>query len=464
MKTVFVTSYHAHISRNILLTDAFFLLKSRSDLRIVLLVPDYKVDYFKKNFALPSEALAKERRVIVEGVPLYKSSKTTKGLFFKRFAEVLMPSETRIIKQRQKFYTNGKISNLLFFWAGNIFGRSFFLRRLVRYADIKLSPKGFYYDLIDKYRPDAVFANDLHNENDISLMQDAKRRGVSVIGMFRSWDNPTQSILRVFPDKLLAGSLAIASEAVRWQGYPKEKIILTGHPHYDKYLKGPTKTKEEFFREFGLDPRKRLVLFTPLGDKFLSVNDIDQYTMEALKDLPPSEAQVLVRFPPDEPVALKNFEKPANMFFHQPGFVFDKNRFEDREMRREDDESLINEIYWSDIVITGPTSINLDAAFFDKPIIASNLIPSARKYFETDYCFDFTHVQKMLGTGGAAYVQSKADLLYQIKKYLNDPKLDSEGRAEIRSLWFSHADGKAGERVAAEVFKFITLGGGTAKW
>src|SRR3989338_2820081 len=373
MKTIFITSYHAHISRNILLTDAFSLLKSRSDLKIVLLVPDYKVNYFKKNFG--------GGNVLVEGVPLYKSSKTTKGLFFKRFAEVLMPSETRIIKQRQKFYTNGKISNLLFFWAGNMLGRSFFLRRLARYADLKLSPEGFYYDLIDKYRPDAVFANDLHNENDVSLMQDAKRRGVPVIGMFRSWDNPTQSILRVFPDKFLAGSRAIAEEAVSWQGYPKEKIILTGHPHYDKYLKGPTKTKEEFFREFGLDLIKRLILFTPLGDKFLRVNDIDQYTMEALKDFPPSEVQVLVRFPPDEPVALKNFE--------------------------------------------------------------------------TDYCFYFTHVQKMLGPGGAAYVQSKADLLYQIKKYLNDPKSDSEGRAEIRSLWFSHADGKAGERVAREIIKFM---------
>ena len=446
MKTVFITSFHPHISRNIFATKTFELLKGEKDLRIIILCPDYKREYFAKNFG--------GGNIIVEGVAMYSASKTGIGLFFKRLALYMMPSATRRIKQRHKLYEDKNYPHFVFFMLANFLGQSFLFRRFTRFADFKLSPSNFFAPIFDKYKPDAVFATDIQDENDTTIMQEAKKRGVPVIGMFRSWDNPTHGIFRIFPDKFLAGSRAIAEEAAFWQGYPKKNIIITGHPHYDKYLNGPTKTKEAFFREFGLDINKRLILFTPLGDKFVRKNDIDQYTLEVLKILPANEIQILVRFPPDEPVTLENFEKPANMIFHRPGFAF-SDKFEDREIRTEDDDSLINEIYWSDIVITGPTSINLDAAFFDKPIIASNLMPSRRKYFETDYCFDFTHIRNMLGTGGAAYVQTKTDLLYQIKKYLKDPKLDFEGRAEIRALWFSHADGKAGERVAGEVLKFV---------
>lgn len=451
MKTIFITSFHPHISRNIIATEAFRLVAAEKDIRIVLLCPDYKKGYFEKNFS--------GENVLVEGIAMYSASKTRTGLFFKRLALYMMPSMTRRIKQRYKLYEDKNYFHFVFFVLANFLGRSFLIRRFVRFADFRLSPSHFLSPLFDKYSPAAVFATDIQDENDTTVMREAKKRGVPVIGMFRSWDNPTQGILRAFPDKFLAGSRAIAEETFFWQGYPKENIILTGHPHYDKYLKGPTKTREEFFAEFGLDHQKKLILFTPLGDKFVRKNDIDQYTLETLKLLPANEIQILVRFPPDEPVTLNDFERPANMFFHRPGFAF-SNKFEDREIRKEDDDSLINEICWSDVVITGPTSINLDAAFFDKPIIASNLVPPSaggkkRHYFETDYCFDFTHIQNMLLTGGAAYVETKRDLICQIKKYLKDPKSDAEGRAEMRSLWFSHVDGKAGERVAREVTSFI---------
>ncbi len=455
MKTVFITSFHPHISRNIFSTDVLAMLKAENNLRIVIICPNYKVDYFQKNFASPSEASAKEGRVIVEGVSMYQSSKTRTGLFFKRLALYMLPSETRRIKQRHKLYEDKNYLHFGFFVLVNFLGRSFLIRRFARYADLKLSPAHYFGALFDKYKPDAIFATDIQDENDTAIMQAAKKRAIPILGMFRSWDNPTQGILRVFPDKLLAGSTAVFDETVFWQGYPQEKISIVGHPHYDKYLKGPTKTREEFFREFGLDSKKKLILFTPLGDKFVRVNDMDYYGMEVVGA---ADAQMWVRFPPDEPVTLKNFTKPANMVFHRPGFAF-SGKFEDREIRKEDDDSLINEIYWSDLVLAGPTSINLDAAFFDKPVAASHLVPPAgsgppRNYFDDVYCFDFSHVRKVLGTGGTRYIRNKQELDKAIEQYFKNPKLDAAGRAEIRSLWFSHADGKSSERVAKEIIFF----------
>ena len=63
MRTLFITSFHAHISRNILATPVLSILKSRQDLRLVILVPDYKVSYFEENFGPPASG----GNVLIEG-------------------------------------------------------------------------------------------------------------------------------------------------------------------------------------------------------------------------------------------------------------------------------------------------------------------------------------------------------------------------------------------------------------
>ena len=166
-------------------------------------------------------------------------------------------------------------------------------------------------------------------------------------------------------------------------------------------------------------------------------------------------ANVLVRFPPDEDIRLVDFKKPANMVFDRPGVVFKSGEFGDREMRKGDDERLVNSIFWSDLVITGPTSICLDAAFFDKSVIAVNFYPKHRNFYDSVWSYKCNHIQKLLATGGVKYTESKEEFLGAIQAYFKDPKQDAAGRAMIRSLWFSHSDGKAGERVARAVLALI---------
>lgn len=447
MKTLFVTSFHPHISRNILGTEVLEKLKKTPDLRVVILTPFYKKDYFKKKFG--------GENIAIEGVPMYQASKTKRGLLFKKLGIFLFNSGTSRLKTRYKYYNDNKFFYFLSAMALSFLGKSFLVRKAVRFFDQKFSPKGFFNGLILKYNPNMVFSTDPQNENDVSLMQDAKDKNIPIVAMLRSWDNTTQRILRVLPDKLIAGSGELKKEVLGMYKYPEDKTIITGNPHYDKYVKGPTKTKEEFFAELGLDGRKRLITYAPVGDHLVTYNDIDQYIMETLGGL--KDIQILVRFPPDEAVTLVDFKKPENMFFDKPGQAFTNTEFGDREIRKEDDERLINEIYYSDLIITGPTSISLDAALIDKPVITVNFYNSHRHLFDGVYTNQCDHIQKLLSTGGIKHASSKDDFFKFIKAYLENPKLDSEGRSKIRSMWFSHADGKAGERVASEILKSLKL-------
>ena len=59
MGTIFLTSFHPLISRNILMSGLPAMLSK--DRRVVVFVPAKKADYFRENFSGPN--------VIVEGVP-----------------------------------------------------------------------------------------------------------------------------------------------------------------------------------------------------------------------------------------------------------------------------------------------------------------------------------------------------------------------------------------------------------
>lgn len=446
MKTVLITSFHPHISRNILATDAFSRLKRSPDLQIVIVTAPYKVAYFQERFG--------GANVAVEGVPLYQSSKTFGGLLFKRLGVFLFNTRTARIRKRYEFYHQRKALRYILSRIMGFLGRSFLVRRLFRWADLRLSTRGFFDAVLDRRKPDAIFSTDLQNENDVSLMQDAKMRKIPIIGMLRSWDNTTQRILRVLPDLVLVGSSTLKEEVLTLYRYPESRIRVVGNPHYDRYPDGPSRSKEDLCRAFGLDPSRRLILFAPVGDILIRVNDIDQYVMEILGTL---DASVLVRFPPDEAVRLIDFHRPANMAFDRPGKVFKDSEFADREIQPEDDQRLIDSLHHADLVVTGPTSICLDAAFINRPVIAVNCYPSARNFYDSVWSYQCDHIRKLLATGGVRYVSSEPELRRAIDEYFENTARDQEGRARIRSLWFSHADGKAGERIASEIFSIVNL-------
>ncbi|MDP3772191.1 MAG: CDP-glycerol glycerophosphotransferase family protein [bacterium] len=452
MKTIFISSFHPHISRNILLTRAFAVLRNALGLKIVLIVPEYKVAYFREQFGA--------KNVLVEGVAAFQSSRTKRGIFFKRLGMLMMHTETVRLRRGYKYYTERRLWYDFFWRFMALVGYLPLARRMVRAIDAAVSPHDFFDPLFAAYQPNAVFSCDIQNDNDVALMQAARAHGAKVLGMMRSWDNPTQRTIRIFPDHLFVGSAELKDETVAICGFPREKITVSGQPHYDRYAEARNgampQTREEFFRAFGLDPKRRLIVYAPIGDLTIrKSNDVDQHIIELLGTV---DAQVLVRFPPDESVHFsEDFEKPANVFFHRPGRVFKEHQFTDREIRREDDDSLIGEMAYADVVVTGPTSIGLDAAYFDTPIILANIYPTPnRPFFEKVYQYYCTHIRKLVATGGVHFAETKEDLYETINAYFKNSQRDATGRARIREKWFSYSqDGHAGERLGEAIKKLL---------
>ncbi len=242
MKTIAITSFHTLISRNILATPAFEILKNQKDFRLVLVVPDYKADFFKSRFGGDN--------VFIYPAEQYRASRTFWGLLFKRLGMLIYNTETTRMKKAYKYHHEGGWIRYVTSIILGVIGSSFLVRKILRSLDLYLSPKDLFKDLFDQYKPDLIFSTDVQNENDVSAAQDAIRREVPVVGMIRSWDNPTQRILRFYPDKLLVGSQALYDEVWQYYRYPREKIVIVGNPHYDKYLKPSISSRDEFFKKW----------------------------------------------------------------------------------------------------------------------------------------------------------------------------------------------------------------------
>lgn len=458
MKTIFITSFHPFISKNILNTDVFKILRTKSDLKIVLLVPQIKEDFFQANYASDN--------VTVEGIDLAPFSNSRSNSFFSKAAFFFIYSQWIRYKKRPdyfkahprfysffKFYTRLTLTRIL--------SANKSLRAIFRFFDRHFSPNNFYKTKFDKYRPDAVFSADIYTDFDQALIKEAKMHGVFSIGMVRSWDNNySKGLCRVLPDKLIVNNEIIKKEAIELHDFKGENIFVGGLPQFDNYLKAPFESREEFFSKAGGDPKKRTILFAPGSHKDAAeANVLICRALKAAKKkgILPMDIQFFVRQHPHRvDSALDEFKDDPDFIVETPGTWFEGNQ-KYTEFSPEDNIRLIDTVYYSDIVIWIVTSIGLDSLVFDKPQIAVHFDGLEPKpyWLSIRRMNDEEHMKVFFKTGGIYLAGNINALISRTDEYLKNPKLDEEGRkkAALEQLW--KVDGKSGERIANFILSIL---------
>lgn len=451
MKTIFISSFHGYISRNILSTDAFRMLADRSDLRLVIFVSRGKREFFEENFA--------KSNVFIEEVFFGPSSNVSLGaLIAKRVAKYGLDSASTRIERQMKLKNEKRI----FYWfliSLNAFllSRSATLQRLMRFFDYHLGPKRRYGAYFHKYKPDLAVATDIQNERDVELLHNAKTYGVRTAGMVRSWDNLTlHGMLRIIPDMLLVTSRRVKELAISLNSVPIKRIKIVGIPHYDKYYRGPQISKHNFFSKLGLDPIKHTILWAPISDYYISDNDVDPFIFHFLGKIASKlDMQIIARFSPSlEVKSLENVKPYSNMVIDRPGV-----RFEDggKELSCEDDDRLMNEIYFSDVVVCGPSTLALDAVFMGKPVVLVGFHPKPRPYLKSIMRrFDYDHFVFAIQCGAVRMARNEEELEKFIDEYIENPSKDMEGREKLIDAYGGFRDGKSGKRFMLTILSFFT--------
>ncbi len=473
MTTVFVTISESFTARNIFQTPFWSAFrKNNPNLRVVLLVPPEKKEHYEKSFGGDG--------VITESLdPRFRSGASRVVTSLMRSA---INSDTNLWSKMRSYERGDSGFFVTFFKRAHtaLLGGSSFYKNLLRSFLLRVEPEKRLAELFDTYKPGLLFASSLTQfDFDVPAALEARRRGIRIIGMVRSWDNlSSHGLLRVVPDRFIFQNAFLKKMAIGYQAIDPLKVLMdvVGLPHYDRYQNPASllESRQSFFERLGLDPAKKLILYGAMGDFLFphegEIADILENLIESGKIK--EDVQVIFRA---HPKFTSPFERMKGMKHVRPDrkATYLTGELKSVEFEEEDSKHLINSLYHSDLVVAGASTIALDSCLFGKPVICVGFDPthnlhcvkrecssvqvmcgvdgkalkvpywlSVKRFYDT-----YTHFEAFMATGAARLAGDPDELARFANEYLANPSLDSEKRGKAIELLAAPFDGKAAERL-----------------
>ncbi|TSD03654.1 MAG: hypothetical protein Athens071426_143 [Parcubacteria group bacterium Athens0714_26] len=456
MKTIFLPIFNGLRSRNFFRTDIYRELIRDKNIRLVVLAPAHKIDFYKKEFNEPN--------IIFES--WNNATEPFWGKVLHSIAFSLLNTGTIREKQRAVYIKDGNLAKFLVKRSFTvIFGNNKFLRKVIRWLDrfVYLNKEVIFF--LNRYKPDLVLVPDIILESDRVILRAAKRKRILTVGMVRSWDNLTaKGVIQVLPDKLISQTTHMKQDIIKYADVLGKDIVILGVAQFDDYYRKRNISREDFLNQLGIPSSRKLVLCAPFFDVYSNKSGIliIKKLVEAVDSGKlPKDIHFLVRYRPESGNASEFDENdiigPYVTITKPCQNVFKKESRLDFEFSDEDMDLLTNSLYFSDVTINTISTLTVDAAALDKPIINIRFDgdPDCPPWARVKLFSNFDHYKLLEATGGVRLVYSVEELINQINVYLNNPRLDGEGRKKIREQQVEFFDGQSGKRIADYIKKLL---------
>lgn len=453
IKTIFVSVFEGVEAKNILRTTILPTLLEDERIRIVLFTDSkQRAAYYQNEFA--------NDRLIYEVIVFESPSHL--DMFLSKLKFTLLRTGTTDL-ERMMLREEGR--SLISHWISKIVNVMLarpFVRKIVRKLDYLFVREHTYTKYFDQYAPDIVFLAFLFGEKESHMLREAKKRGVKSIGLINSWDHVTsRCMLRLLPDHFIVYNYMVKEELVQYHDVDVSNIYVGGIAQYDEYATYTPKSREAFFNDIPADPKKKLMIYASMGKAFSSSEwtIIDMFHGLNAAGAFGDDVQILVRFQPNDFVDEEELKLRPHLVYDYPGTRFTKSRGVgvDWDMSKKEVQHLADTLHHADILVSYASSISIDAALFDKPVINiaftagkyEVLRESPMQYYKTE------HYKKAVATGGIRLVATVSEFCASVKKYLTDPSIDATGRARLVETQCVFTDGKSGERIGKFVLQLL---------
>lgn len=459
MKTVFIAIAFGTSVRDVLRNDTYNKLLGRKDLRIVLFAQDVS-ENFKSEFSFEDK---------VQFEPLFPVKPTLAERILLHFHRATLRDRCRTID------------------LGNTSGDTSAIDRftpLARFALLVLGQRGVnvliyrlykifakrtdYKELFKKYQPDLVVVTRVLNYSaDYPIMRTADLLKVPVIALVSSWDNLTSKAFFPFSlEKLVVWNEVLKDEALSLFHFPEERIEVTGIPRYDLFFRETDfRTEKTFRKDWGIGLDTRIICYCT-GSETTGRSSMDPISPEigiakflATENNNGSfgQAIIIVRLHPqanlDHYVELKDID---GVILNAPGL---KGDFQDRVFSGREDVEFGELMKYSDVVVNFASTVTIDAAVFDTPIVCVNFdFNGERPYgISPRRLYDFDHYAKLRTMNGFKFADSREQLVSKIVGYLDKPSCTRDGRKAIVDQQCVFTDGNSGARNAKVILKALKL-------
>ena len=447
-KTIFVTLPFGLAIRNILFTGVLDKVLAQEDVRVVAFTPisDLADRHASDNDRLIFEPLPARKRYGLTGL--------INHVLNLRFKTMIDDPAFTSIKLKRRWLREVRLKQWLFEWVlSQPFPRSKILYRILSAIQNKrlgVSPEIPEY--FEKYQPSLMFATNPTVMLEHDFLKYAKRSNVPTVGMIHSWDDLTTEGRMVVPiDHYFVWNQVMVRELVNLHGAQEDQVDITGIPQFDAYAESvPTDGKDAFLSEQGLDPKKPTVLFaTSAGGDSPEEPEILERLVIALNEKTSGNVQFLVRIHRRDIVSRYETLTQKNVRFQEPGDQI-ANLDDKRLVAQSDLHQLRNTLAYTDVTINTASTISIDAAALDRPVVNINFDLRARDYIHSvRRYFDMVHQRPFVASQATKLAGSFDELVAFTMRYLKNPELERKERASLTETMCYKVDGKSAERISS---------------
>lgn len=322
---------------------------------------------------------------------------------------------------------------------------------------LRTLPRNHPYEaLFAEICPDIVLSTDPYSLQELPVSILALQRGLPTLAAIVSWDNLSYKghLLAQYSHYVVWGDMMKEDLLRHWPGLRPEQIFVTGSPQFDFHQREDLVWgREQFFARIGGDPRRKLVTYAANVEQiFPDEPEVVAQLWEAIQqgrviDRP----QLLVRLHPHD--ANQRFEalraRCPGLLLSRP-WPYRADRFWWFTPGVDDLALLANTLQYTDVNVNMGSSITLDSAIFDKPVVNVAFTTSTRdpRAQRVPHAHESTHYRRVVSCQSVRMAFSLNELIDGINAYLKFPELDRAGRQRVVQWICGPADGTAYRRIA----------------
>jgi hypothetical protein len=144
--------------------------------------------------------------------------------------------------------------------------RSEWLATLAHRIEAALPEDPSIGEFVTTVGPDLLLVTPLidFGSSQADYLKAAAHRGIPTALLVASWDNLTnKGLIPVLPDRVFVWNADQVEEAVGLHGVPRKRVVATGAQLFDDWFeRRPSRDRDAFCQEVGLDPEKPILLYT----------------------------------------------------------------------------------------------------------------------------------------------------------------------------------------------------------
>lgn len=293
-----------------------------------------------------------------------------------------------------------------------------------------------------------------------NFAREAQKQNLPVFASITNYDNIVNMGYRGYtPDCLAVWSKQMADETIRLHGIPARKIEITGPLQYDRFIQPLPISREDFLKSVNLDPEKKTIFFAG-GVNITRYFEIYKLFIESARISSEPYNLVIRPYPhikllgsPGWQVLEELFRKKG-VYLSNPGSIDAagdrRSEFQQDLNVDEGPDELAYLLHYSDVMINYFSTISLEAAICDLPVIhlGYDVYTYGHRFHMTSaFLQRQTHNRRKLRLAASRIAKNEEELIKYVNLYLGDRMLDHDARREYAISECGELDGQSGQRL-----------------